>query len=101
MNNHGAIGLLIALALAGANLPFANRWLLAVVPMRWVSKPLAVRLGELVLLYFIVGGIGFWLENDVGQIAPQGWQFYAVTAALFLTFAFPGFVWRYLYRRRG
>ncbi|MEY4711160.1 MAG: hypothetical protein RIS88_610, partial [Pseudomonadota bacterium] len=36
----------------------------------------------------------------VGQNAPQGWEFYAVTVTLFLTLAFPGFVYRYLYQRR-
>ncbi|MDR0458732.1 MAG: DUF2818 family protein [Burkholderiaceae bacterium] len=101
MNDRGALWFLIGLALIGANLPFFNRWLFAVVPLRWAHKPLAVRLAELLALYFGVGGIGLWLENDAGQIAPQGWQFYAVTLALFLTFAFPGFVWRYLYRRKG
>jgi hypothetical protein len=64
------------------------------------GKNLAMRLGELVVLYLLVGGIGLLLEKRAGQIAPQGWQFYAVTAALFLTFAFPGFVWRYLHKRR-
>ena len=47
-------------------------------------KNLAVRLAELVLLYFVVGGIGLLLEQRAGQIAPQGWEFYAVTGALFL-----------------
>jgi hypothetical protein len=41
------------------------------------------------------------MENALGQIAPQGWEFYAVSGAMFLTLAFPGFVWRYLWRRRG
>ncbi len=41
------------------------------------------------------------IEARLGQRAPQGWEFYAITAALFLTFAFPGFVYRYLYRRKG
>ncbi|MDO4970096.1 MAG: DUF2818 family protein, partial [Comamonadaceae bacterium] len=27
--------------------------------------------------------------------------FYAITATLFLTLAFPGFVWRYLTKRRS
>ncbi|NNU42375.1 DUF2818 family protein [Ramlibacter sp. B156] len=64
------------------------------------GKNLGVRLGELVALYLLVGGIGLLLEKRAGQIAPQGWEFYAVTGALFLTFAFPGFVWRYLYKPR-
>jgi hypothetical protein len=52
-------------------------------------------------MYFVVGGIGLLLEKRAGQIAPQGWEFYAVTGALFLTLAFPGFVWRYLTNRHG
>ena len=63
-------------------------------------KSLALRLLELVVLYFLVGGAGLLLERRAGQIAPQGWEFYAVTGALFLTLAFPGFVWRYLLHRR-
>ncbi|MGL6204319.1 MAG: DUF2818 family protein, partial [Giesbergeria sp.] len=55
---------------------------------------------ELLVFYFAVGGLALVLEGRVGQVAPQGWEFYAVTAALFLTLAFPGFVYRYLLRRR-
>ena len=36
----------------------------------------------------------------VGQIASQGWEFYAVTGALFIVLAFPGFTWRYLLKHR-
>jgi uncharacterized protein YjeT (DUF2065 family) len=59
-----------------------------------------MRLIELLVFYFAVGGLALVLEGRVGQVAPQGWEFYAVTAALFLTLAFPGFVYRYLLRRR-
>jgi hypothetical protein len=41
------------------------------------------------------------LERRIGQVQPQGWQFYAAFACLFITFAFPGFVWRHLRRRHG
>ena len=91
-----SIWLLIALALVAANLPFANNRLLAVMPLRGGHKALGLRLLELVLWYFVVGGIGLAMEQSAGQISPQGWEFYAVTGALFLTFAFPGFVYRYL-----
>ncbi len=67
-------------------------------PQRQV-KPLLWRLAELVLLYFVVGAVGLALENHGGQIAPQGWEFYAVTATMFVTLAFPGFVYRYLMHR--
>ena len=52
-------------------------------------------------MYFVVGGLGLALEQRAGQIAPQGWEFYAITATLFATLAFPGFVYRYLVRREG
>lgn len=97
LSQTASVWIVILVAFAAANLPFLNEKLLGVVPMR-ASKPLAVRVGELVLLYFIVGGLGLLLEQRAGQIAPQGWEFYAVTGALFITFAFPGFTWRYLRR---
>ena len=46
------------------------------------------------------GGVGLLLEKRVGQIASQGWEFYAVTGALFIVLAFPGFTWRYLLKHR-
>lgn len=95
-----AVTVLIVLALLAANLPFLNDRLLAVVPLKF-PKNLAIRLLELVALYFVVGGIGLLLEQRQGRIAPQGWEFYAITATLFLTLAFPGFVWRYLFKRHG
>ena len=97
MSQTASIWLVIVAALLAANLPFfTTRWL-AVVPVPQ-PKSLALRLTELVVLYFVVGGLGLALEQRAGQIAPQGWEFYAVTGTLFLTFAFPGFVWRYLFR---
>jgi len=92
------IGVLLLLAVLAANLPFANQRLLLVGQVR-PAKSLAWRLLELVLLYFVVGGVGLMLEQHAGQIAPQGWEFYAITATMFLTLAFPGFVYRYLRQR--
>lgn len=100
MNIQSSVWLLIALAALAANLPFVNHRLLAVFPLRGgAAKSLAIRLAELVFWYFVVGGLGLLLEQAAGQIYPQGWEFYAVTGALFLTLAFPGFVFRYLVRR--
>ena len=89
---------LVLLALLAANMPFANQRILLLGPQR-ESKPLGWRLAELVVLYFAVGGVGLALENHGGQIAPQGWEFYAVTGTMFVTLAFPGFVYRYLMHR--
>jgi hypothetical protein len=99
MTQTASVWLVVALALLAANLPFISNRLLAVFPLTG-RKMLAVRLGEMVFWYFVVGGIGLFLEQRAGQIAPQGWEFYAITATLFITFAFPGFVYRYLFKHR-
>jgi len=86
-------------AFCAANLPFLSHRLMAVVAF---SKPksLGLRLLELVVFYFLIGGVALLLEKRAGQIADQNWEFYAITAALFITFAFPGFVYRYLLKHR-
>ncbi|MGE0097811.1 MAG: DUF2818 family protein [Hydrogenophaga sp.] len=100
MTHTFSVWFILLAAFLAANIPFINdRWL-AVWPRR-APKTLWMRVGELVVLYALVGGLGLGLEQRAGQIAPQGWEFYATTGALFLTLAFPGFVYRYLYRRRG
>jgi len=100
MNPTHSIWLVLGVAFVAANLPFLNnRWML-LGPLR-EHKPLWGRLLELAVWYFLVGGLGLALEQHAGQIYPQGWEFYVTTASLFLTFAFPGFVYRYLMRRRG
>lgn len=98
MSQSASVWFVVLSAFVGANLPFLNNRLLAVWPLK-NPKGLPLRLLELVLYYFIVGGMALLLEQRAGQIAPQGWEFYAVTGALFLTLAFPGFVYRYLYKR--
>jgi len=98
MTESASVWFVVLAAFVGANLPFVNNRLLAVLPLK-NAKSLALRLLELVLFYFLVGGMALLLEQRAGQIAPQGWEFYAITGALFLTLAFPGFVYRYLYKR--
>lgn len=100
MNLSFFISLVLLAAVIGANLPFINQRWLGVLPRR-APKTLGIHALELVLCYLLVGALGLGLEHSAGQISPQGWEFYATTAALFLTLAFPGFVYRYLYKRRG
>lgn len=100
MNHTLSIWLVLLAATVGANLPFINQRWLGVIP-RAAAKSLGIHLLELVFFYLLVGALGLSLERSAGQIAPQGWEFYATTAALFLTLAFPGFVYRYLFKRRG
>lgn len=99
MDASSASWFVLLLGLLGANLPFLNENLLGLVPTGFQPKPLWLRLLELLLLYGVVGGIAYMLEAHLGNVFPQRWEFYAVTACLFLVFAFPGFVFRYLLRR--
>ena len=96
MSQSASVWLVLVVALVAANLPFVNERLFGVISLRSPHKLLAVRLAELVALYFLVGGLGLLFERRVGQIASQGWEFYAVSASLFVVLAFPGFTWRYL-----
>lgn len=91
------LGVLLA-ALVAANLPFVNQRIFLVGPRRQ-PKPTGWHVLELVVYAVLVALLGRALEAHVGQAAPQRWEFYAVWGCVFLTLAFPGFVWRYL--RRG
>ena len=99
MNQIVSVWLVVGLALLAANLAFISNRLLLVFRLK-SPKNLAVRLIELVFWYFVVGGVALVLEQRAGQIAPQGWEFYAITGTLFITFSFPGFIFRYLFKHR-
>ncbi|WP_137173406.1 DUF2818 family protein [Massilia sp. HP4] len=108
MDSSLAVMLVIALALAGANLPFVNERLFGLVPVpggkaaaKARNKAFALRLLELVVLYFIVGLVAKLLESRIGSVFVQTWEFYAVTGCMFLVLAFPGFVMRYMRKRRA
>ena len=91
---------MIVLALIGANLPFSNERLFALLPLRRAgqvhAKSFWWRLLELFVLYLAVGAIGTLLEARIGNVFTQTWGFYAVTGCLFIVLAFPGFAYRYL-----
>lgn len=91
----------IVLALAGANLPFFNERLFCVVPIGRPVKPFWTRLLELAALYLLLLGSARLIESRIGNAFPQRWEFYAITVCLFLVFAYPGFVFRYLRKRHG
>ena len=43
--------------------------------------------------------LGFAFESTLGNRFSQTWEFYAITLSLFLVLAYPGFVYRYLFKR--
>ena len=96
--NEGMVFLLL-LAFIAANLPFFSERIFFLIKPKSGVKSLAWRLVEILLLYFVIGGIGYVLEAKAGNVNDQGWEFYAVTFCLFLVFAYPGFVYRYLWRK--
>ena len=95
---------LLAAALAAANAPFLSRRILL------LAKPAGFdgggdkhggwRVLEMLLLYLATLGLARMLESHVGEIYRQNWEFYAITASLFVVFAYPGFVYRYLRKGR-
>jgi hypothetical protein len=91
----------ILLAALAANLPFLNERLFAVVPLGRSIKPVWLRLSEMAFLYFLILGAGYFLESRIGNVFSQGWQFYAITACLFIVLGYPGFVFRYLRKQRS
>jgi hypothetical protein len=103
MITHGAgLYILLAMAFVAANLPLLFERILFVFAPREGRKAFGWRVLELTLLYLAVGVLARALEvQGHGSVYPQAWQFYAVTACLFVVFAFPGFVYRYLWRSRG
>mgnify|MGYP000324000724 CR=1 FL=1 len=100
-----ATWIVVAIALAAANLPFANERVFGFAPLTPTpdgqarTKPFVARLLELLALYFLVGLVAYLLESRLGNVFAQGWEFYAVTGCLFLVLAFPGFVFKYLRKR--
>lgn len=91
--------LLLGLAFLAANLPWFSNRFLYLIPLKSSEKNVAWCLLELIVLYFITGLIAYYAElTTFGQAAPQSWEFYAVTACLFLVFSFPGFVYKFFWR---
>lgn len=99
MSQTGLAWLVLGLALILANLPFFSRRFFLLFSIA-AGKTLPQRLLELLVYYLLTGLFGLMLEARIGQIAAQSWEFYAITGALFITLGFPGFVYRYLWRRR-
>lgn len=98
MVSDAAVWWVIGLGVVLANLPFINHRIFVVGPERSPRKSLGWRALELVAMWGATMAAGFAVEARIGQIHAQGWQFYAAFGFLFLTLAFPGFVWRYLRR---
>ncbi len=96
---------LLGLVFFAANLPWFSSRLFYLIPLKrdgqpTESKHLGWCLLELLVLYFAMGAIVWYAERATfGQATRQDWEFYAVTGCIFIVFAFPGFVYRVLWKR--
>lgn len=97
MNQGASIASLLLLALVLANAPFFFARFLLLGPIKQ-ARPIWLLL-EIALAYAIFIAAGLMLEQHFGQLQAQGWQFYVVSACLFLSMGFPGFVLRFLLKK--
>jgi hypothetical protein len=103
MSSPISVWLWVLAALVAANLAFVSPkfvWVWRSAAWADGKKPWGWHVLEMLLYYALVLALGFALEHNQGQLAPQRWEFFAVTLCLFVTLAFPGFVWRFLLRQR-
>lgn len=85
----------LAVVILLANLPWLTERCFLVLQCE--RKSVWLRLLEWIVLYFVTGAGAILLEQrSTGGIHSQDWEFYAVTLALFLVFAFPGFIYRHI-----
>lgn len=95
-----AVWILIALAIAAANLPFISERLAALVPVKaWGRKPAWALVAELMTLFVLIGLVGYAFETALVNPFPRGWEFYVTALCIFLVLGFPGFVYRYLLKK--
>lgn len=91
---------LLLLALVLANVPWLTTGLFFVLPLKQQPKSVAWCLLELLVFYFVLGLLARYAEQaTMGQISPQKWEFYAITACMFLVLAFPGFIYRFFWKK--
>jgi hypothetical protein len=90
---------LLLVALLAANLPFMSQRIGGVLHV--THKAFGWRFLELLVLYLATGLLGRLLESRLMPVQHQSWTFYVTTFFLFLVFAFPGFVLRYFWKKRG
>ncbi len=102
MNVSLASWIVLLTALTAANLPFVNDRVFGLIPFPHAKTKKSIwwRVAELAALYIGVGLLGRAFDKHIGTVYPQNWEFYAISAVVFLVFAYPGFAYCYLSKRR-
>lgn len=102
MNNQSiAVWLLIVLAVTAANLPFINERLFGLIKLRQSPiKPPWVVTVEVVVLFVLTAAIGLAFEASLANPFPHGGTLITIGMCIFVVLGFPGFVYRYLLKRK-
>ena len=96
MNTTAAVWIVIGLAFGAANLPWLSERIFFLFSAGERGKSAWWRWAEWVALYFVAGAVALGVEKKLnGTLYQQDWEFFAVTACLFLVFALPGFIYRH------
>jgi hypothetical protein len=92
--------IVILAGLVSANIPFISRKFLFSIALP-KGKHAGWCLLELLIWMALVLLLGIWLEGRFGNVFPKRWEFFAIFICLFLVAAFPGFVWRFLRKKKA
>tara|TARA_Y100000022_G_scaffold189334_1_gene188527 strand:- start:16510 stop:16791 length:282 start_codon:yes stop_codon:yes gene_type:complete len=92
------IFLIILIALFLSNIPWFSNNLFIIFPLK-NPKSIVLVFFEIIINYFIVGFFVIFIEKQViGNIHPQGWEFYVVTFFLFIVLSSPGFIYKVIWK---
>ncbi|HLS42127.1 MAG TPA: DUF2818 family protein [Paenalcaligenes sp.] len=91
------IGTVAVVSVVFAVLLYIPGYLLRQYP---VQKSVLDRLLEMFTLFCLMGVLGFAFEASIGNPFAQGWEFYSIALCLYVVLGYPGFVFRYLLKRR-
>ncbi|GGY14354.1 DUF2818 family protein [Paludibacterium paludis] len=94
-----SVATLLIVAVLAANLPFMTNRIAGIKKV--AHKAFGWRFLEWGVLYVAVGLFARFLESRQMPVQSQEAAFYVATLSLFAVFAFPGFVIRYWWRKRG
>ncbi len=98
MSPNQAAYLCLVLAFTMSNLPFACG---LPAPARLAaaqSKRTALRIMLWLILYVAWVAIAMLLESNIGGLTSKDWSIWPISIAFFAVLAFPGIVYRYLWR---
>lgn len=96
----GTQALWLGAALLMANLPFVIKGTL-LPKVTDGGLALLLRLLEWLAGFLLLLGFAWFLETRSAPFHGQHWQFYVSVLCMYAVFAFPGFVYCFLWRRPG